>query len=589
MKTALKTLLIINFLLLPALTYAAAHKYYVTQKGAGHRTGKSLADAWSVSDFNNSSNWSTTDHTNKINPGDTIYFSGTITSRIKPPEGYGGSSENWVTLDGWEGGTCDPVANGGCASAAVIDRESRDTGVSGYCFYIVDVSYLIVQDFVMQDSGGGLWAAGPSSGVQSTHITIRRNFIKNMEGKGIHITAHWEDPWLGYDYVTVGGALGDGNYIYDTEEQGKTGKTDAHGLGVANSSDVIVSYNKVEWSWQDNDDSSNGISIHAGDRQLVEYNTVIRPQGQACIVLKEYGGNQKIVRFNKTSECGQQGGVAVITGQADQKNFYIYGNLIFNSAGGVFLYRNYDEIHIWSNVIHNIKPEAVTGQGGYAIDISGEDIYTQGDVYVYNNTVSRADMAGERPKSSGISIVGGSEQKVRVKNNILYYNNSDDDDVQLYVAKGADANLVSLEHNTYFSDDIAKVYYFGMNRNIENLKSNYKLEDDPQQGDVSDPGFIDPDGIDNIYGTVDDDYRLDGTNIDNGENLSKCFNVTIQGSVYSICYNDALDPDITNWSTTPPTVGTTKQEYHGSWDRGAYVYKGHKSTIAAPSKLRLVH
>ena len=98
MKIALKILLIIIFLFLPALTFAASHTYHVTQNGSGDRSGKSLLNAWSVSDFNSASNWSTTDHTNKIDPGDSVKFYGTITSQIEPKGS--GTNDNYITLDG---------------------------------------------------------------------------------------------------------------------------------------------------------------------------------------------------------------------------------------------------------------------------------------------------------------------------------------------------------------------------------------------------------------------------------------------------------------------------------------------------------
>ena len=588
MKITLKSILIVVFLLLPLLAHARGDVYYVNQNGAGDRSGSSLANAWAVSDFNSAANWSTTDHVNRIDPGDTVYFSGTVTSRVVPPIGYGGLSGNYVTLDGWEGGTCDPVANSGCTSAAVLDRPSRVNASANYCMLLVDNNYFVVQDFNMQDSRGGIYARGPSSGRKSTHLTIRRNYVHDMAGKGMQITNSGPPNYLGYDYVTVGGALGEGNLVYDTVEDSVSSYTDSHCFGIESANDVIISYNKFDNSFQDTADASNTVSLHTGNRLLFEYNTVGNPSGQACVAVKEHGGTDKILRFNKCYNCGAQGGFAVVTNRAEQENYYFYGNFIFDSAGGFFLYRNYDNIHIWGNVIHNIGPEPVTGDGGIPIDVSSEPGTVQGDVYIYNNTISRGDQGGNRDRTGGIRIVGVATQQVRIKNNIFYYNNSNDQDIQLHVYRGNEANLVSLEHNTYYSDSTPKVYYAGANRDITNLKSMYNLENDSVAGEVADPGFNDSNGADNIQGTEDDDYTLDGTNINNGADLSQCFNITIQGNVYTICYNDALDPDNTDWTTTPPTVGTTKQEDHGSWERGAYVYKnGSETKLSSPDRLKV--
>jgi hypothetical protein len=587
MKITLKSIFIVVFLLLPILAHARGDVYYVTQNGSGARSGSSLSNAWAGFDFNSSANWSTTDHANRIDPGDTVYFSGTITSRVEPPEGYGGSSGNYVTLDGWEGGTCDPVANDGCTSAAVIDRPSRaNGGLTNYCMYMRDNNYITIQDFNMQDSSGGIGAIGPNSMTRkTTHLIIRRNYIHDMSDHGVQITTSGTPYWKGINYVTFGGALGEGNLVYDTVEDSATSYTDSHCVGFNGCDDLIVSYNKIDNSFQDLSDASNALSIHTTDRALIEYNAIGNPSGQACISLKEYGGVDRIIRFNKCTGCGQQG-ISVGTNQADISDVYIYGNLVYDSAGGVFIKRNYDNIYIFSNVIHNITEEVRTGQGGIPIDISAYGV--PGDVYVFNNTIARGDQNGDRSRSGGLTIYGDSAQKVRVKNNIFYYNNSNDTDTQIHVYPGMENNLVSLEHNTYYSDATPYVNYDGVNRDVATLKSSYSLENDSVPGEVADPGFKDPNGADNIYGTVDDDYTLDGTNINNGADLSQCFNITVQGNVYTICYNDALDPDNTDWTTTPPTVGTAKQEDHGSWERGAYVYSdGSENKLSSPDRLKI--
>jgi hypothetical protein len=90
------------------------------------------------------------------------------------------------------------------------------------------------------------------------------------------------------------------------------------------------------------------------------------------------------------------------------------------------------------------------------------------------------------------------------------------------------------------------------------------------EGDAeeADPGFTNE---------LTDDYTLDGTNnVSEGTDLSECFAVTIQGVLYEPCVDDALDPNGTDWTTTPPTVVTVKRDDYkrgtAYWDRGAYVY-----------------
>ncbi len=593
MKIIITAIFLFGLSIIPALAHAAPHLYYVTQNGMGTKDGKSLSNAWSVSDFNSSANWSKTEHMNKINPGDTVYFSGEITSKIKPPVGFGGSDGNYITLDGWKGGNCNPVADGNCPSAAVIDRPSRAKGgFTNYCMSLTDNSYLIIQDFNMKDSRGGIGATGPSKGDQASHLIIRRNYIHNMSGHGVQITGSVN--YIGYDYVTFGGALGDGNLVYDTVEDSKSTYTDSHCFGLENANDVIISYNVFDNSFQDLSDDTNTVSLHTGDRILFEYNTVGNPSGQACVAVKEHGGNQKIVRFNKCYGCGAPGGINVVTGQAPQTNYYIYGNLVYDSSGGIILWRNYDEIHVWSNIIHNISAEfwgGKTHDGGQGITVGGGGI--PGDVYVYNNTISRCDMKGDRTASSGLNIVSDQAgQNVRVKNNIFYYNSANVSNRQIYVNKGDENNLTALEHNTYFTSGTPYIYYFGSSRNISTIQKTNAFENGFPSGNFADPGFVDPAGADDIHGTVDDNYKLNGTVINNGADLSKCFKVAVQENLYTICYNDAIDPRYTDWTRNPPKVRMTKQENYGSWERGAYVYTGKGLTSSAlpdaPRSLRII-
>ncbi|MCK5601500.1 hypothetical protein KAR91_06520, partial [Candidatus Pacearchaeota archaeon] len=85
--------------------------HYVTQNGAGTRNGSSLANAFSITDFNSL--------TGTGYAGDTFYFSGLFTTQIHA-EGLSGTHGNYITLDGWKGGTCNPVADRGCPFAAKI-------------------------------------------------------------------------------------------------------------------------------------------------------------------------------------------------------------------------------------------------------------------------------------------------------------------------------------------------------------------------------------------------------------------------------------------------------------------------------------
>lgn len=127
-----------------------------------------------------------------------------------------------------------------------------------------------------------------------------------------------------------------------------------------------------------------------------------------------------------------------------------------------------------------------------------------------------------------------------------------------------------MDYNTiYYNGDTPVIYYDGAGQSPSYINTQYGVSHNVEQN----PSFIDLNGSDNNHGTVDDNYSLDGTYINNGEDLSACFEVTIQGTLYTMCYDDALDPDNTDWTTTPPTVSTLKQDSYGAgWERGVYVY-----------------
>jgi hypothetical protein len=75
-----------------ALTAAGlpAASYYVTQSGAGSKNGTSLANAWSVANFNASGT---------PTGGDTVYFSGTIASTVTPTSNGTGNGASRLTFD----------------------------------------------------------------------------------------------------------------------------------------------------------------------------------------------------------------------------------------------------------------------------------------------------------------------------------------------------------------------------------------------------------------------------------------------------------------------------------------------------------
>ncbi len=131
--------LIIFVLGLFLVSFASAENHYATQDGAGSMDGSSLGNAWSVANFNNIANWNSVLNTNdkKIGPGDTVYFSGTITGQITP-QGPG-KSGNPIILDGYELGDCNPITSE-CTSSAYFSNSVK-----------INKDYIKIQDIRFSD------------------------------------------------------------------------------------------------------------------------------------------------------------------------------------------------------------------------------------------------------------------------------------------------------------------------------------------------------------------------------------------------------------------------------------------------------
>ena len=564
----LTSVFIFCFSLLPSLVHAAGNTYYVTQNGNGARNGQSLGNAWSVSDFNNPTNWSTIDNSNKIDPGDTVYFSGTITAQILPQGS--GTSGYPITLDGYQAGDCDPI-NSVCSSSALLT-----TGLHDY-----DQDYITIQDF--RGTGGTsdafLMFGDPTQTGHADHIVIRRNYLYNTVGRSLAFNRSSAAPYVGSQHVTVENNKISGYGI---------GSNPPCGASFYEVRDLVVRGN--DFSGGPDPDASdcksdNVIEVYATRNALFEYNNIHEAYQQAGMALKEGIDDNWyiIIRFNKFHDNSLQthytDGESIGLALSDPNHYtYVYGNYIYHNGNfGIFMSYGTTYNYIWSNLITN------NGWSGlYSGSGTGPNSYT----YIYNNTFAKNDTARSEVNTTGLAAFDPAVSRL-VKNNIFYDNRPRQTYYhQVYLSSNATSGT-SLDYNTYYFPGQTPTWYWNdALRSIANMQS-YGQE---THSDITDPGFNDANGADNTDGTVDDDYRLDGRNINDGKDLSQCFNVTVQGKVYNICLDDALDPNATNWRTTPPIVRTVKQGANGSWSRGAYAYGTGAGSpdINAPAGLKII-
>ena len=342
-----KLLLTLILCLTTSIAFGATDTHYVTEAGAIGRTGVDLANAFSAADFNNSAKWDVdVADDNLIGPGDTVYFSGTFTSEIEPQGS--GTAGNYITLDGYETDDTTYKDLSEAGGRALIDRTAEASG-SLYCFDIgwtlgTAISYLIIQDFEMQNFSHGIYAQN-----NSNNIIIRRNYIHNGGMMGINLSYT--------SWITVGGAAGHGNVVKNTGV-GTAGGDIVFGV----SNNIIVSYNRCYATLSTDAITDRGIDgiVASTDSHtsLIEYNLVhnhndlydydaFPPCGANCSEVGEDGIDLKertydiVIRYNYVYDNGGlydnggTNGASINISSVNQTyNIYIYGNRLSNSRWG---------------------------------------------------------------------------------------------------------------------------------------------------------------------------------------------------------------------------------------------------------------
>jgi len=464
--------------------------------------------------------------------GDTFYFSGTITTAVRPD--ISGTSGNYVTLDGWQGGTCDPV-DSACSSQAVIDTN----GSKG--IYIVNEDYLVIQDFEVtdfEDDGGIVGWNG------CNYVTVRRCTIHDGVNRGVAFLCTGSNPHN--TYITVGGADGDGNKIYNIGYN-----TAGNDVGFSKSEDLIVSYNHLYGSATKGID---GVATEWASNLLIEYNEIhdhSHSKGEDGIDLK-FSTHDVIIRYNHIYNQPEQSGITV---QLTSHDVYIYGNSIHdNYWPGIFILEGYQDVggaynvYVWSNIIYHNKNDGIY-------------VYDKGtDVSIYNNVFYDNGYDAATSEKAGIRIMSGDDYYIR--NNIFYNNHESGSNSQnLYIGSGQTSDTTVTKNIFYDSSETAEVYW--------GSSGSVTASTIGTDNTVENPDFT-------AVGSDDFTLTAESPAINNGTDLSGLVgSVSIQGSTYNMYWDDVLDPVNTDWSTTPPTVNILKQDDQGAgWEQGAYAYTG---------------
>ena len=92
----MKKIIFIICMILFNTSFVLAEDFYIAQTYQGGNTGADCSDAYAVTFFNTSGNWTNPKTSGKIGPGDTVHLCGTITSSLNFQNS--GSSGSVITL-----------------------------------------------------------------------------------------------------------------------------------------------------------------------------------------------------------------------------------------------------------------------------------------------------------------------------------------------------------------------------------------------------------------------------------------------------------------------------------------------------------
>lgn len=166
---------------------AWAADYYVTQSGAGSQTGADLSNAWSMADFN---------ATSTPGGGDTVYFSGTLTTTTTIPVS-GTNSSTRLTLD-YSSATLDSSTTidingkdylniyGGTFATRGTDGPLFSSGSSG------EATYITISGWSFTGTADGVTRFFTHSSNDVTFLTLENNTVDNVrtfflgDGVGTH-------------------------------------------------------------------------------------------------------------------------------------------------------------------------------------------------------------------------------------------------------------------------------------------------------------------------------------------------------------------------------------------------------------------
>ena len=422
-----KYIIVIFLFFIASSSFAATN--YVTQSGAGTKSGADLSNAMGVAEFE-------ADAGSK--PNEVYFLNGTITSQIDL-NGFYGSAGNTIKIVG-SLTSKDPVEDEGITGVGIV-KPSGDV----YAFYIQNCTYIDITDLDID----GTDSHSTSNGIQilddSTNIRIMRNAIHHWNYRGLYLGS---DVGIN-DVVTVGGSPGNGNRIYLNGANSASVGGDV--IGQNATTNITISYNQIFATGTTY--GMDGIALQGVSSALIEYNDIYdhnrTGDGEDGIDLKF--SHDVVVRYNKIHGHTRQSGVTV---QMGSYNVDVYGNVIYdNKWGGVYIKRGslgshlMSGINVWGNILYSTSGAS---SAGVAVFNTGTN-NTMGSVNIFNNTIYNNHGQTDVYSYGGVFLNDGSAHVV--KNNVMYNNEGKWDSAAMDYLQVYRTASATFDYNIYYDPD----------------------------------------------------------------------------------------------------------------------------------------
>ena len=546
----------------PAL---GAETFYVCAGGNGTLPEtNACATAWDWDDVDNAANWAASEEDDtKIGPNDTVIWKddgGTYNFSTDLDTFQSGSSGNVITFISESGDTPTLRRSGDVSSGwslysgtACVDAVYRMA--ADYRNGLFEDGEVLNEEGSMPNAAGEFWWSGATytylrttdSCAPSSHtitypagswiIEISDSYIVI---DGLKFEDHNGGIWIssGADYVTVKNSTFEDMFFAGVSNDSVNGGNDnltienntfTHiGMGALyaykNSNNgtftgnICTDGNYLEWSMTTDSVPRDGhcAAIHDSDGWTISENLMI-DQRDAIVIYgtATHDASNNVIKYNMI-----RGGTAYKTHY--EGTAYGKGITIGSDAG--------TDYHKDNIVMYN-----VIDQVNDALYVTQANSDGNGNLF-YGNTVYDAEKC--------IRIRSGANYNY-FKNNIC----TETDTYHVDDEGTAGTNNV-FDDNQYYPNDVGFVYEGSTYTTLQNWKDATSQDGD---SDPDDPGLTAP---------ATDDFTL---------------TAALAGETLAATYDDALDPDSTDFTTTPPTIVTIQQT--GTWDKGAYPY----SLGAAPT------